>query len=68
MVDIEEQEQEFTLVLLDGWFICSHHTASDKVALQRWLEETDGGRYWYGFKRLYFEREEDMILFTLTWS
>jgi hypothetical protein len=67
MIDIEEQEQEFNIEMLNGWETCSHSTVPDKELLYRWLEETDGGGYFYGFTRLYFEREEDMILFQLTW-
>ena len=67
MTDIEDQVDDFSLEMLGGWYRCIHRGVTDKIALQKWLDTTDGGSYWPGAWRIYFEREEDMILFRLTW-
>lgn len=40
----------------------------------KWLDETPGGRYYYHIQlspmvqTLWFERQEDLVLYKLTWS
>ena len=67
MTDIEDQVDIFSIAMLVGWHRCSHFGVTDKIALQTWLDTVDGGLYWIGAWRVYFERGEDMILFQLTW-
>jgi hypothetical protein len=68
MTDIEDQGDNFSLDMLLDWHRYSHRGVTDKIALQKWLDTTDGGYYWNGAWNIYFEREEDMILFQLTWG
>jgi len=42
-----------------------HHTQWANMI--KWLDETPGGYYLWSVPKVYFEREEDMILFQLTW-
>lgn len=66
MLDIYEQwpsDEE-----AKGWHSAAQpHRGSARRALIRWLKTTDGGRFYDGGTRVWFEREEDCILYTLTW-
>ena len=68
MIDIQNQMPNFGLDMLKGWHVCNCSNYDSRKELYLWLETTHGGLFWVGLHRIYFEREEDMILFTLTWS
>lgn len=68
MTDIEGELISLGFDILKGWRSCRLSSPlPDQKSVYNWLNTTDGGRYWIGVISIYFEREEDMILFQLTW-
>ncbi len=68
MKDIDEEWPNRDYALLLGWHSAAQpHRGSARRALIEWLKTTAGGRFYEGGIRIWFEREEDWILYTLTW-
>lgn len=69
MTDIDEQYPSDYHTNIEEWHSCAirQFVGLDRRAILQWLKTTDGGRFWEGGTRVWFEREEDMMLFTLTW-
>lgn len=69
MIDIDEQYPSVYHTKIEEWHSCAirQFVGPDRRAILQWLKTTDGGRFWEGGTRVWFEREEDMMLFTLTW-
>lgn len=55
--------------MLDQWHLCQvNFSAVNGDKMFSWLEAAPGERYyWTRSGNIWFEREEDMILFQLTW-
>lgn len=55
--------------MLDQWHLCQvDFSAVNGDKMFSWLEAAPGERYyWTRSGNIWFEREEDMILFKLTW-
>jgi hypothetical protein len=72
MIDIDQQypsDYHTNHTKIQEWHSCSirQFVGPDRHTILQWLKTTDGGRFWEGGTRVWFEREEDMMLFTLTW-
>jgi hypothetical protein len=70
MTDIDEHYPTVHHDKVPEWYSCAIDKANwtNRSAILNWLRTTDGGRFWEGGLRVWFEREEDMILFQLTWG
>lgn len=67
MTDIDD-ELPFHGNCLEEWHRAPYRLIGpDRLVLINWLKTTDGGRFWDGGIRIWFEQEEDKILFQLTW-
>jgi hypothetical protein len=55
--------------MLDQWHLCQVDFRGGKAnEMLAWLDAATGERYyWTRSGNIWFEREEDMILFQLTW-
>jgi hypothetical protein len=60
---------EFDVQMMRTWYHTrADLTSDDWPGVQKWLDQTPGGGYlWSMIAGIYFEREEDMTLFQLTW-